>query len=834
MNHHEEHKDSRLSYLKLSGITAKLSYTWKNCVEAAACQLIFTKISSRMPLLRYSVCSNIFHYFVSFLLFAVKKKKPTPKAQIVTLNIQRPSQSIRNSMFNVRRSMFASVRRLTFIWIWLLLFYFGSFARPAFGQTTCAKIKLVIKQEVALERQAFEAELTIANGFLVPLENFQVTVWAREAGRSQYLTLKTIDGLEFFSNSDSEEIFFFSPQDKTDPVDIAAGSEKNFTYLLIPTQEAALNTEGTAYELGADISYTSGGEDISLSVEPDVILVKPQPGISLEYFLPKSVIADDPNTPAVETSEPFDLGLRVINSGYGAAENLKVESFQPSIEENEQGLLIEFRILGSRVNGADSAPSFTVNFGRLLAGHAETASWQMLSTLYGRFLEAKASFTHSDELGGSITSLIEEAKVYRLVGTVQANADGIPDFLSVGSGSTGAQANGKAAAEPEDFALDLRTAAFLNLHPSGLQGDGSVSTIDKLNVANFSSYLGTISLTDDQLDVPIMDPPQSGETSYSFVRILDPRKNHYNVRSVVRTDGVVLNPANYNLSTEIKEDADGGIDGFEHFIDIFDIGNAGGDLSYTVFYGEAIEENQAPIIVPLPDLTLRAGDAVELTVEAFDPNGDPVLLSVVDGNLPTGATFTDNDDNTATFAWPVAAQGFVPLTIFASDGALSATDSITINVLAVDYGLNEWLDLYGLNLDAATLESDSDGDGYTTLLEYALNLNPLVTSLKGLPRVRVETVDNESFLVLECDVLNTVVDPQSAMSALIDLEVIVTADSTLEPSLWTVLTSRPVKEPSPIPGMTRLYWRDDTPLSNFPQGRFMRLQATYNNKSDNR
>lgn len=686
---------------------------------------------------------------------------------------------------------------------------------------------MVIEQQVTLERQAFEATLTIGNGLLVPLEDFQVTVWAREAGSVGYLTLATVDGLEFFRDSNTTEIFFFNPQQSTDAVDVAADSEQIFTYLLIPTQDAALNKDGTSYEIGADISYTSAGEDISFSVEPDTILVKPQPSISLEYFLPKSVISDDPNTTIVEAIEPFDLGLRVINSGFGNAENLQVESFQPRIEENELGLLIEFRILGSQVNGADSIASLTVNFGRLLAGHAETASWQLLSTLYGRFLEASASFTHSDELGGSITSLIEEAKVYRLVGKVQANADGIPDFLSVGSGSAGAQVNGKAQVNQSDFNLDLQTAAFLNLHPSGLQGDGSVGTINIDNVVNFSAYLGAVSQVGDQLNVPVVNPPQQGDTSYTFIRVADPRKNNYQIQSVVRTDGVVLDPDNYGLSTEIKEDANGGIDGFDYFIDIFDIGNAGGGLSYTVFYGMAIEKNQAPFIIPLSDLTLRDGDPVELTVEAFDPNGDVIALSVLGENLPVDASFVDNGDGIAIFTWPAASQGIVPLTIVASDGRLSTTDSIIINVLAIDDGLEEWLDSYGLSLDAATLQSDSDGDGYNILLEYILNLNPLETSLEDLPRVVVETVGEDSFLALECDVLNSVWEMQDDVNPLIELQVLISTDSTQDPSLWTVLTTSPVAEPSPIPGMTRLYWRDNTPLSNFPQGRFIRLQATY-------
>ena len=791
------HKGNGSIYLNLSAIIATLLNIWAICVKAASSRWIFS--------------SKTLYSFVS-VLFVVNKTTWCRFKTWYTKNIQ-------HSMFNVRRS--------TFTWLCLLLSYLGSFSYSAFGQTVCAKIKLVIKQEVTLERQAFEAELTVANGLLIPLENFQVTVWARELGSSQFLTLETIDGLEFFSNVNPSEVFFFSPQDETEPIVIAAGGEKTFTYLLIPTQEAALNTEGTNYELGADVSYTSGGENTALSVEPDIILVKPQPSISLEYFLPKSVIADDPNTSIVEFAKPFDLGLRVVNSGFGAAENLQVKSFQPVIEENDQGLLIDFRILSSQVNGSESAPSLTVNFGQLLSGQAETASWQMLSTLFGRFLEAKASFTHADELGGSITSLIDEAKVYRLVGSVQANADGIPDFLSVGSGSTGGQVNGKARIEPEDFALELRTAAFLNLHPSGLQGDGSAGTIDKLNVANFSGYLAPTSVINDRLKVQIENPPQGGGTSYSFVRIEDPRKNNFEIRSVVRSDGIVLNPANYGLSTEIKEDANGGIDGFEYFVDIFDIGNAGGTLDYTIFYGAAIARNQAPYIVPLPDLTLRDGDSLELTIEAFDPNSDAVTLSVLGGNLPSGSSFVDNGDDTATLTWPSARTGLVPLTVIASDGFLSTTDTIYITVLDADDGLAEWLESYGLSVDTITLESDPDGDDFSTLLEYVLNLNPRQGSLQDLPRVLTETLGNDTFLVLECDVLNSVWDYQDDTDPLIELKVLVSSDSTQDPANWDLLSVAPVASPSPIPGMTRLRWRDVTSLTNFPQGRFIRLQAVY-------
>ena len=66
------------------------------------------------------------------------------------------------------------------------------------------------------------------------------------------------------------------------------------------------------------------------------------PEIALDYFLPVDVYGDDAFTPEVEPAVPFSLGLRVNNSGHGMAKSLKIDSVQPKIVENEQGLLMGF------------------------------------------------------------------------------------------------------------------------------------------------------------------------------------------------------------------------------------------------------------------------------------------------------------------------------------------------------------------------------------------------------------------------------------------------------------------------------------------------------------
>ena len=299
----------------------------------------------------------------------------------------------------------------------------------------------------------------------------------------------------------------------------------------------------------------------------------------------------------------------------------------------------------------------------------------------------------------------------------------------------------------------------------------------------------------------------------------------------MRTDGVVLKPENFRLVTEIKEDDRGGIDGFEYFIDIFDVGNAGGNLGYKIYLGDMLEQNEAPFIVPLPDLIVEAGDSVNLTIEAIDPNGDAVELSTLQSNLPAEASFVDNGDNTATFSWPIAKKGLLPLTIVASDGALSATDLVTMTVVDSEDVLSDWLALYGLELNATTLNSDTDGDGLNTLMEYVLNLNPLEISLQGLPQVRVKEVGGIAYLEFECDILNGVWEARDEASFPISLSVIVSEDSTRDPAGWDELVLSPVAEPSSIPGMTRIRWLDDTALSNFPEGRFIRLKVTYDDSN---
>ncbi len=88
--------------------------------------------------------------------------------------------------------------------------------------------------------------------------------------------------------------------------------------------------------------------------------------------------------------------------------------------------------------------------------------------------------------------------------------------------------------------------------------------------------------------------------------------------------------------------------------------------------------NQAPIFTgSLVDRTVTAGQALNLTLSATDPDGDPLTYSAVD--LQTGMSL---DGNTGAFSWtPTASQtGSYNVTFLVSDGELSDSGTVTLTV----------------------------------------------------------------------------------------------------------------------------------------------------------
>ncbi len=560
--------------------------------------------------------------------------------------------------------------------------------------SVCATVKIEIKQELTLERQAFDAEMRITNGLDdSPLENVSVVV-----------SFQDEEGLPIVATSDSNDLnakFFIRIANLTDVTSVdgtgtvAASKTGVAHWLIVPAPGSATEANGSIYFVGATLSYRVNGKDETITVEPDRIVVKPLPDLTLDYFLEKDVIADDAFTNTIEPTEPFTLGVRVANNGQSVAKNLKIESAQPKIIENEQGLLIGFEIISSYVNDQPLAPTLLINFGDIEAQNAAMGRWQMTTTLSGEFTEFTASFTHADELGGELTSIIDSVNTHFLIRDVLVDLpgrDGVLDFLADDGGAEHIYESENVDAPVNDVS-DTASLAFVQ------------------NTGLYEQY--TLSFT-----------PAAG---FVFAQLTDIQgfDGSKVVHQIFRSDGKQINLRNAWFSKRHKDTP-----GFDHFFNVFDVNSTG---QYTVLLANKVDVPQAPNLQFIPDRQVVEGAQVSFLVEASDPNG--TVPTVAAESLPAGATFyldnTLNDLATYILDWtPSSGQaGRYEINYIASDGLLQSNRRAKIDVVSSndtdgDGMDDQWeLDNFGtLDRDGT---GDFDRDGILDLDEYLLGTDPL-------------------------------------------------------------------------------------------------------------
>lgn len=321
--------------------------------------------------------------------------------------------------------------------LWIACLFLLLCPLPSHAQSSiCAEVKIQIDQKVSLERQAFDAVLRIRNGLEgIQVEHIDVNVVFKDLSGADAHAL-------FFSRLDAVSGITGSVVDGTGTV--APSSTGEAHWLIIPAPAAgptpgAGGTEptGRRYQIGATITYRMTGETVDRSVDvvPEIITVRPQPLLQLEYFLPSDVYGDDALTsntggpPPSEQPVPFTLGVRITNIGAGAAPHTTIESAQPKITKdgNPQGLLIDFHIDGSYVDDDPSQPSLLIDFGNIQPGASRMGRWVMTASLSGKFFDFSAEYTHADDLGGALTSLIQDPITYLLTHDVLVDLDGPPE-----------------------------------------------------------------------------------------------------------------------------------------------------------------------------------------------------------------------------------------------------------------------------------------------------------------------------------------------------------------------------------------------------------------------
>jgi hypothetical protein len=290
----------------------------------------------------------------------------------------------------------------------------------------CAQVRIKIDQEAVMTRAAFLGTLEIENGNPTSLENISVSLEVKDGEGNIVNDLFGITSPILSNISAVDGSGVLTGDDPATTQDEGIGSAK---WTFIPTNLAAPELP-TQYSIGGTLSYVENGSAVTVPLLSAPITVYPQAELYLDYFHQRDVFADDPFTEEVEISVPYSLAVLIRNEGKGDAKDLKITSGQPKIIENEKGLLIDFEIIGSEVNGQGVSPSLTVDFGTLDAGDNAVAEWLLKSSLQGKFIDYKATFVHSNSLGKPELSLIKDVQIHELIHVVKApDGDQLSDFL---------------------------------------------------------------------------------------------------------------------------------------------------------------------------------------------------------------------------------------------------------------------------------------------------------------------------------------------------------------------------------------------------------------------
>jgi len=529
-------------------------------------------------------------------------------------------------------------------------------------ESVCAVVKIEIKQEMTFERQAFDAHMVITNGLTtISLENINVDVlFSDEQGET----------VRASSDPDDVDALFYIRIDSMEGIDDVGGSgtiapvtSGDIHWLIIPAPGSVEeNPTGALYFVGARLTYDLGGEEYVTRVTPDFITVRPLPLLSLDYFLPDEVYGDDPFTVEEEPSIPFSLGVRISNNGHGVASDVKIDSAQPKIIDNEQGLTIDFLIEGSEVNGITGPDTLLLQFGDIDPETSIIGRWLMSCPLSGRFTEFKAEYSHSNELGGELTSLLEDVKTHFLVQDVLVDAPGrdtLRDFLG-------------------------RDSDQMNVYES----DAGITSVSNLSDGAQISF---ISETGGIARYSVKVAPTAG---FFYLQFADPQNGEKVISEVVRSDGKMISRENGWLSKKrVGEN-------WSFYGNLFDF-NSTGSYIYTLI--DPALAPQPPAFSVQDDPVQKEGEEISFILSLVDDSeSEPAAagfkmlsisrmmvqsagvsdsikcdskIAISAGRLPVGAKLIDRCDGTALLLWtPQEGQsGDYPLTFTATDGEFSTT-----------------------------------------------------------------------------------------------------------------------------------------------------------------
>ena len=581
---------------------------------------------------------------------------------------------------------------------YLLPVAFGIFLYPllAFSQAreeVCAEVSIQIKQELTLERQGFEATLEIENVLEDrPLKNISIDVLFNDAAGETVLASSDPNNskAQFFVRLLNKENT--STENGSDSV--LPQQKATYTWLIVPAPGAASGSQsGTLYWVGAEFNYLLDGKPDSIEVVPDSIYVKPMPTLALDYFIPEYVYSDNPFTKEVEPKEPFPLCVLVSNRGNGVAKKLKIESAQPEIVENTQNLLVQFEILGATVNDSPIQPTLLADFGDIPGHTTKTACWQMQTSLSGKFKNFKASYSHADELGGNLTSLLSAVNTHTLIRRILLQLPGHDQRTDILANDAG---------------------IFRVYDTSG--GISEVSVVELPVQALKKNLLDTMGITTNGLTL-LKVPLGTAQPT---------------VPAVMRNDGKQI--ASQNIW--ISKAQIGNSSTFNYTLNIFDNDPKG---SYTLDHTSKLGHNQPPKPTFIPLQVAFTGETMSFAVNVVDPDGDP--LTFLWDKLPAELSVTPLNTSQLNFNWiPNQAQvGRYQIPITISDGQHQITQSVFIDVRSSSDrdgdGMPDKWEIKHFGDLTHSVVGDFDKDGINNLDEFLTGSNPVIPDGPAAPKI---------------------------------------------------------------------------------------------------
>ncbi len=508
----------------------------------------------------------------------------------------------------------------------------------------CARVKIEIEQELTLERIGFEATLTVTNN-------------DGEDAITDFLAELTFEDPEN-PGEDAGHLFFVRPPQigSTSAVDGSGVIQPTRTavvrWFIIPKITAGgEDPRGKVYRVGCRLGGKLGGADIpeeNMLVIPADITVRPEPQLEITYFLPRDVQGDDPFTETIESPVPFTLGVLVRNSGFGIARDLKIDSQQPRIVENKQGLNLVAQLLGARVMDSPlDRASLLVDLGDIEPGQTRKGAWDMITSLSGEFIDFKASYSHASDLGGEETSVIASLDAHFFVREVlndQAGRDTILDFLAV-------------------------TDRNEDLIPDALyESEGNVLPVNHL------TQVAVLSELDQTLEFVVgLNADFEG---WGYVRIDDPAQGRYAIDQVLRSDGKVIHARNAWTSLRYHPLTNQRLDRL-HILDLVDPGHY---YEYTIRYAAPLEDTTSPVTE-----ILFAGDFTQVGGTTYVTRSTQVYFMAEDDS-PVSMFYKLNDEEDFRPALPFQLEepGNYTITYYARDAAGNEEDLKTHLVILSD------------------------------------------------------------------------------------------------------------------------------------------------------